>query len=113
MGGSCCVVGCVGGGRCGAQHALAPLPSNSTHHRPTTLAPTPLLSSRTQKPDAHGLMATAVRPYLMDLGSTNGTCVNGEKLEPARYVELLEGDVIRFGLSSREYVLLHDRSAGA
>ena len=29
-----------------------------------------------------------------------------------RYVELLERDVIKFGLSSREYVLLNDKSAG-
>jgi hypothetical protein len=29
-----------------------------------------------------------------------------------RYIELLERDVIRFGLSSREYVLLNDKSAG-
>jgi hypothetical protein len=27
-----------------------------------------------------------------------------------RYIELLERDVIRFGLSSREYVLLNDKS---
>ena len=52
-----------------------------------------------------------VRPYVMDLGSTNGTYVNGERLEPQRYIELLEKDVLRFGYSSREFVLLHDQSA--
>ncbi len=31
-----------------------------------------------------------VRPYLMDLASTNGTFINGERLEPQRYYELLE-----------------------
>lgn len=36
----------------------------------------------------------------------------GEKVEPLRYYELLEKDVVRFGQSSREYVLLHDRSGG-
>ena len=46
------------------------------------------------------------RPYLMDLESTNGTFVNGQRLEPARYVELREKDVIKVGESSREYVLV-------
>ena len=48
-----------------------------------------------------------VRPYVMDLGSTNGTYVNGTRIEAERYIELLEKDVLRFGYSSREYVLLH------
>ena len=51
-----------------------------------------------------------IRPYLIDLESANGTYVNGEKIEPRRYVELLERDVIKFGFSSREYVLLHENS---
>jgi len=29
-----------------------------------------------------------------------------------RYIELLERDVIKFGLSTREYVLLNEKSAG-
>lgn len=32
----------------------------------------------------------AVRPYLMDLGSTNGTFINEEQLEAQRYYELME-----------------------
>ena len=55
-----------------------------------------------------------VRPYLMDLGSTNGTVILGkdakQALESQRFYELLEGDTIKFGLSSREYVLLHEDS---
>jgi len=51
-----------------------------------------------------------VRPYLMDLGSTNGSYINGERVEPQKYVELLEKDVLRFGYSSREYVMLHAES---
>lgn len=64
----------------------------------------------TEKEGADGMMASTTRPYIMDLGSTNGTWLNGERLEAARYYELLESDMLRFGNSSREYVLLHDQS---
>lgn len=57
-----------------------------------------------------GLESRRIRPYLIDLDSANGTFVNNVKLEPRRYHELLERDVIRFGFSSREYVLLHEQS---
>lgn len=46
-----------------------------------------------------------VRLYVLDLESVNGTEVNGEKVEGARYVEVRGGDVVRFGGSEREYVL--------
>ncbi|KAG5192429.1 Smad nuclear interacting protein-like protein [Tribonema minus] len=53
-----------------------------------------------------------VRPYVLDLESTNGTWLNKERIEAGRYVELMEGDCLRFGNSTREYVLLHDKSQG-
>lgn len=42
--------------------------------------------------------------------SANGTFVNNKKIEPKKYMELIEKDVIKFGFSSREYVLLHENS---
>jgi smad nuclear-interacting protein 1 len=57
-----------------------------------------------------GTMAKRVRPYIIDLESSNGTYVNNVKIDPRTYVELLEKDVIKFGYSSREYVLLHEQS---
>ncbi|EJK44443.1 hypothetical protein THAOC_37015, partial [Thalassiosira oceanica] len=50
------------------------------------------------------------KPFLMDLESTNGTFINGVRLESARYYELKRGDVITLGASSREYVLLTEQS---
>ena len=46
------------------------------------------------------------QPYLMDLESTNGSFINGVQLDPARYYQLKKGDVLKFGASTREYVLL-------
>lgn len=46
------------------------------------------------------------QPYIMDLESTNGTFLNGVRLDPARYYQLKKGDVLTFGASTREYVLL-------
>lgn len=51
-----------------------------------------------------------MRPYLIDLDSANGTFINNKKIDSRKYVELLEKDVIKFGFSSREYVLLHENS---
>ncbi|EDO08699.2 FHA (fork head associated) domain family protein [Babesia bovis T2Bo] len=50
-----------------------------------------------------------VRPYLIDLESTNGSFINGERIEKSRYYELKENDILKFGFSSREYVVLHDK----
>jgi smad nuclear-interacting protein 1 len=45
-------------------------------------------------------------PYIMDLESTNGTFLNRIKIDPARYYQLKAGDVLTFGASTREYVLI-------
>lgn len=47
-----------------------------------------------------------VRPYVIDLESANGTIVNGERIPESRYVELKSQDVLKFGHSEREYVIL-------
>ena len=46
------------------------------------------------------------QPYLMDLESTNGSFINGVRIDSARYYQLKKGDVLKFGASTREYVLL-------
>jgi smad nuclear-interacting protein 1 len=47
------------------------------------------------------------RPFLIDLEATNGTFLNGDEVPSTRYVELKVKDVLKFGESTREYVLLH------
>ena len=59
---------------------------------------------------ADGSSGRRVTPYVIDLGSANGTFVNNKKIDTRKYVEVLEKDVLKFGFSSREYVLLHDQS---
>ncbi|XP_034253572.1 smad nuclear-interacting protein 1 [Thrips palmi] len=58
----------------------------------------------------NGTVGKRIRPYIIDLDSANGTFVNNNKIDPRKYVELLERDVLKFGYSSREYVLLHEQS---
>ena len=50
------------------------------------------------------------KPYLLDLETTNGTFLNGGRVECARYIELKEKDVLKFGGSTREFVLVTDTS---
>ena len=57
-----------------------------------------------------GSNGRTIKPYIIDLGSTNGTYINNERIEAQRYYELKEKDVLKFGFSSREYVLLHEQS---
>eukprot|EP00898_Chlorokybus_atmophyticus_P007828 jgi/Chlat1/8046/Chrsp73S07514 len=65
----------------------------------------------TESENDDGMMVKRIKPYVIDLGSTNGTFLNGERVEVQRYYELMEKDTLRFGNSSREYVLLHENSS--
>jgi smad nuclear-interacting protein 1 len=64
-----------------------------------------------QEKDEYGTSKGVVKPFIIDLESTNGTLVNDKAIPAARYYELKAGDVIKFGLSVREYVLLHDEAS--
>jgi len=85
--------------------------------------------SNTVSSDFHSNVHTQLRtcrPFVVDLESTNHTQVNSETIPTTRFYELRAGDgtytcvllsidellipaaVIKFGLSDREYVLLHD-----
>ncbi|KAN0087572.1 SMAD/FHA domain containing protein [Tylopilus felleus] len=63
-----------------------------------------------QEKDEFGGIKAIIKPFIIDLESTNTTHVNDAPIPAARFYELRAGDVIKFGLSNREYVLLHDES---
>ncbi len=46
------------------------------------------------------MMHSGVRPYLMDLGSANGTYLNNDRIEAERYYELLEKVTPRHAIHS-------------
>jgi len=61
--------------------------------------------------DELGNVKTKIKPFIIDLESTNGTHVNDGAVPTSRYYELRASDVIKFGDSPREYVLLHDEAS--
>lgn len=59
-----------------------------------------------EKKNEYGDKLGRVRPYLIDLDSANGTSLNKEEISGSRYLELRDKDMIQFGHSTREYVLM-------
>ncbi|AEO68088.1 uncharacterized protein THITE_2117449 [Thermothielavioides terrestris NRRL 8126] len=60
----------------------------------------------TEKRNEFGDKIGRVKPYLIDLESANGTMLNGERVPESRYLELRNKDLIQFGSSTREYVIM-------
>lgn len=60
----------------------------------------------TEKRNEFGDKIGKVKPYLIDLESANGTALNDEKVPDSRYLELRDKDMIQFGHSTREYVIM-------
>lgn len=60
------------------------------------------------KTNEFGEISKVIKPYLIDLDSTNGTHLNDERIAGSRYIELVHNDVIRFGNSTREYVFIDE-----
>ncbi|KAJ6003436.1 hypothetical protein N7451_005983 [Penicillium sp. IBT 35674x] len=59
-----------------------------------------------EKRNEYGDRIGKVKPYLLDLESSNGSTVNKEPIPAGRYVEVMDKDVLGFGTSTREYVLM-------
>lgn len=49
------------------------------------------------------LHGSSGNPYIVDLGSSHGTQVNHKKLQGMKRKALKDGDIVKFGASSREY----------
>ncbi|KAK5662597.1 hypothetical protein OQA88_8511 [Cercophora sp. LCS_1] len=60
----------------------------------------------TEKRNEYGDKIGRVKPYLIDLESANGTLLNSDKVPESRYLELRDKDMIQFGSSTREYVIM-------
>ena len=60
----------------------------------------------TEKRNEFGDKIGRVKPYLIDLESANGTVLNDSKVPDSRYLELRDKDMIQFGQSTREYVVM-------
>ena len=59
-----------------------------------------------EKRNEYGDKQGKVKPYLIDLESANGTILNNDKIPESRYLELRDKDMVQFGHSTREYVIM-------
>ncbi|KAG5944389.1 hypothetical protein E4U53_006890 [Claviceps sorghi] len=59
-----------------------------------------------EKRNEYGDKIGRVKPYLIDLESANGTILNHDKIPDSRYLELRDKDMVQFGHSTREYVIM-------
>lgn len=60
----------------------------------------------TERRNEFGDKIGKVKPYLIDLESANGTLLNDSKVPDSRYLELRDKDLVQFGQSTREYVVM-------
>ncbi|PHH66320.1 hypothetical protein CDD81_7913 [Ophiocordyceps australis] len=59
-----------------------------------------------EKRNQFGDKVGKTKPYLLDLDSANGTALNDTSVPQSRYLELRPKDMIQFGHSTREYVVM-------
>ena len=78
---------------CSKQHAVIQFRRTAT-----------VVREATQTDEA--VVRKTVKPYILDLESTNKTFLNGTAIEGSRYIELKPKDLLKSGESSKEYVLI-------
>lgn len=92
---------------CGRDRDVCDIPLD---HLSCSLQHAVIVHRQVSKPDSTGLRQYVVKPFIIDLESRNGTFLNDVKLDDSRYYELMEKDCIRFGASTREYIVLNERT---
>ncbi|RDA85235.1 hypothetical protein CP532_3272 [Ophiocordyceps camponoti-leonardi (nom. inval.)] len=60
----------------------------------------------TEKRNEYGDKVGRTKPYLLDLESINGTMLNDYAVPHSRYLELRPKDMILFGNSTRQYIVM-------
>jgi smad nuclear-interacting protein 1 len=85
-------------GRDRSSHITLDHPSCSKQHATIQFRPPSGANARPNDP---------AKPHIMDMGSTNGTFLNDRQLDASKFYEILEGDILKFAGSSREYVFFY------
>eukprot|EP01049_Picozoa_sp_SAG25_P006308 SAG25_NODE_469_length_7669_cov_4.786262_5_plen_256_part_00 len=83
---------------CGRDRQVADIP---TDHPSCSKQHAVIQHRQISTEDDMGQTILTIKPYVMDLESTNGTFINESRIEPRRYYELMEKDVVKFGNSTR------------
>jgi len=87
--------------------------SLSSQHAVLQYRAMPVSSISSSFDGASGGPRLSCQPYIMDLESTNGTFLNGIRIDAARYYQLKRGDALTFGASTREYILLTENTTSS
>lgn len=80
----------------------------SLHHRSCSKQHAVLQFRRTRP---CGASQGRICPYFFDLDSRNGSFLNHERLPGRRYVELRSGDLLTFGQSTLEWIVLRESAS--
>lgn len=63
---------------------------------------------QSKKRTDYGEVRESVKPFIIDLESTNKTTVNGKEIPELRYYEIRSGDIVTFGDDPLDYVFLSE-----
>ncbi|ODV57890.1 Pml1p ASCRUDRAFT_93498 [Ascoidea rubescens DSM 1968] len=88
-------------------HILLNHESCSNQHAVIQFRKIPINSNNTFNSDVSDNFS--IKPYLIDLESTNNTFLNDKIIPPSRYIELKNQDIINFGDLPDDYIFITDQ----